>query len=93
MGEKNLMEPEYCSAYMCIIDYVLCNFFQTKDREAEQLWQELKPLMMKFFENIEIKPSLLHGDLWGGNIGETDTEPSDFFLLADDNVNLNSYFL
>lgn len=39
--------------------------------------------MGKFFENIVIKPSLLHGDLWGGNVGETDAEPSNFLYFCD----------
>ena len=28
-----------------------------------------------FFSNIEVFPSLLHGDLWSGNIGQVDDTP------------------
>ncbi|XP_067141055.1 ketosamine-3-kinase-like [Centruroides vittatus] len=45
------------------------------DRETIQLWSELQLKLPKFFKDIEIVPSLLHGDLWGGNVGETDNEP------------------
>ena len=38
------------------------------DAEAEKLWSKLKERMPTFFEGIgEVKPSLLHGDLWSGN--------------------------
>lgn len=30
---------------------------------------ELLDILPKFFEGIEISPSLLHGDLWSGNVG------------------------
>lgn len=53
--------------------------FQRNDDEAEKIWPLLEPLIPKFFENIEIRPSLLHGDLWYGNIGEIpNTEPGKF---------------
>lgn len=45
------------------------------DREARELWSELQIKLPKFFKDIEIIPSLLHGDLWGGNVGETENEP------------------
>ena len=42
------------------------------DAEAEELWSKLKEMIPTFFEGIgEIKPSLLHGDLWSGNAGVT----------------------
>ena len=42
------------------------------DAEAEKLWSKLQELMPTFFEGIgEVKPSLLHGDLWSGNAGVT----------------------
>ena len=42
------------------------------DAEAEKLWSKLKEMMPTFFEGIgEVKPSLLHGDLWSGNAGVT----------------------
>lgn len=47
----------------------------TGDREVGELWSGLQIIIPKFFENIEIKPSLIHGDLWGGNVGETNSEP------------------
>ena len=40
------------------------------DAEAERLWAKLKERIPTFFEGIgEVKPSLLHGDLWSGNAG------------------------
>lgn len=40
------------------------------DREARELWTQILQKLPKFFEGLEIKPALLHGDLWGGNVGE-----------------------
>ncbi|CAL1276696.1 unnamed protein product [Larinioides sclopetarius] len=45
------------------------------DRELTELWSELSLKIPSFFEGIEIKPSLLHGDLWSGNAAETNKEP------------------
>jgi len=35
------------------------------------LWSQLQIKLPKFFEGLEIIPALMHGDLWGGNAGET----------------------
>ena len=40
-----------------------------RDGQVDELWSKLKPKIPRFFEGIEIKPSLLHGDLWSGNAG------------------------
>ncbi|XP_054262014.1 ketosamine-3-kinase-like isoform X2 [Macrosteles quadrilineatus] len=45
------------------------------DREANELWSRLQIVLPTFFKDLEIKPSLLHGDLWGGNAAETKTNP------------------
>ncbi|KAK7789787.1 hypothetical protein R5R35_012337 [Gryllus longicercus] len=45
------------------------------DREARELWVELQHKIPKFFEGIEITPSLLHGDLWSGNAGDANKIP------------------
>lgn len=45
------------------------------DREASELWSELNLKIPGFFVGIDIKPSLLHGDLWSGNVAETDEGP------------------
>ncbi|XP_042220807.1 ketosamine-3-kinase-like isoform X2 [Homarus americanus] len=41
------------------------------DREARELWSHLQLKIPQYFSGIEVKPSLLHGDLWGGNAAET----------------------
>lgn len=46
-----------------------------KDDEASELWGQLKPTIPSFFEGITIKPSLLHGDMWSGNVASIDGEP------------------
>ncbi|KAK2179675.1 hypothetical protein NP493_477g00038 [Ridgeia piscesae] len=45
------------------------------DSEARTLWGQLLPRIPKFFSEVEVRPALLHGDLWGGNVGETDSGP------------------
>ena len=49
----------------------------TKDNEAVRLWKDLKDIMPQFFEGIDVKPSLLHGDLWSGNAGTVDGQPGE----------------
>lgn len=46
-----------------------------KDREAANLWFKLKPKIPNLFEGLQIKPSLVHGDLWAGNVGQADGKP------------------
>ncbi|XP_071542998.1 ketosamine-3-kinase-like isoform X2 [Panulirus ornatus] len=41
------------------------------DREARELWSHLQLKIPQYFKDIEVKPSLLHGDLWSGNVAET----------------------
>ncbi|NWZ42521.1 KT3K kinase, partial [Brachypodius atriceps] len=45
------------------------------DREARELWAQLQLKIPSFFCGVEIVPSLLHGDLWGGNVAEDDSGP------------------
>ena len=45
------------------------------DREARELWPQLERNLPGFFKDVEVKPALLHGDLWGGNVAENDEGP------------------
>ena len=45
------------------------------DDEAKRLWLKLKPKIPEFFSGLDVKPSLLHGDLWSGNAGQADGRP------------------
>ncbi|XP_035233233.1 ketosamine-3-kinase-like [Stegodyphus dumicola] len=45
------------------------------DREARELWSELSLKLPSFFKDITITPALLHGDLWSGNVSETEEGP------------------
>ena len=72
------------------MNYNLCQTFYTRarlkyqldlierdyhDREVRELWPQLQRKIPDLFKDIEIKPALLHGDLWGGNVAETSSEP------------------
>lgn len=53
------------------------------DSYCSNLWENnIAPRLHLLFEDLhgekEIKPSLLHGDLWSGNIGSADGKPSIF---------------
>eukprot|EP00581_Thalassiosira_minuscula_P032279 CAMPEP_0183760842 /NCGR_PEP_ID=MMETSP0739-20130205/8019_1 /TAXON_ID=385413 /ORGANISM="Thalassiosira miniscula, Strain CCMP1093" /LENGTH=341 /DNA_ID=CAMNT_0025998875 /DNA_START=45 /DNA_END=1070 /DNA_ORIENTATION=- len=54
------------------------------DSYCSNLWQnDIRPRLHLLFEDLqgegkEVKPSLLHGDLWSGNIGSADGSPSIF---------------
>ena len=40
------------------------------DASLLRMWtNDIAPRLPVLFENLEVKPSLLHGDLWSGNIG------------------------
>lgn len=60
-------------AYLMTVNFDY--FVQKGDREALELWSRLQIILPTFFKDLEIKPSLLHGDLWGGNAAETKTNP------------------
>lgn len=45
------------------------------DSEARELWSELSLKLPVYFKDIPITPSLLHGDLWSGNVAETKERP------------------
>jgi len=49
-------------------------FFQYGDREVSELWNCIIRLIPRLFNGVDVKPSLLHGDLWRGNSGQTKTE-------------------
>jgi len=47
-----------------------------QDEEVNELWMKVeKKLPLLFPANLEIFPSLLHGDLWCGNAGESNQHP------------------
>ena len=39
------------------------------------LWSQMRPKMSTFFQDLEIFPSLLHGDLWSGNMAQCEGTP------------------
>lgn len=39
------------------------------------MWSRLQIIIPKFFKDQRIRPSLLHGDLWGGNAAQTKRHP------------------
>ncbi|XP_061702842.1 ketosamine-3-kinase [Syngnathoides biaculeatus] len=45
------------------------------DREVRELWAALQLKIPEFFQDTEVVPALLHGDLWGGNVAETSEGP------------------
>lgn len=45
------------------------------DREALGLWSALQLKIPDLFRDLDIVPSLLHGDLWGGNVAEDSSGP------------------
>jgi len=47
------------------------------DARCDKLWNnDIAPRLGALFEGITVKPSMLHGDLWSGNIGSANGSPS-----------------
>ena len=44
----------------------------------KELWPKLKSKIPDFFKEIQVEPSLLHGDLWSGNSGEDSSGPGNY---------------
>ena len=36
------------------------------------------PLVPSYFKDLTIRPVLLHGDMWSGNVGELDDRPGKY---------------
>ncbi|XP_059149641.1 ketosamine-3-kinase-like [Physella acuta] len=67
------------------------------DREAEAEWNSLSQNLHKMFKGLDIKPALLHGDLWGGNAGSTDDgpvifDPASFYGHAEYDLAISKMF-
>ena len=51
----------------------------SRDNELQLLGDEvIEKRVPEMFKGLNIKPSILHGDLWSGNIGTVDEKPSIF---------------
>jgi len=49
-----------------------------RDPELSKLGEQLCNNLGDYFEGITVKPSILHGDLWSGNVSGVDGEPGIF---------------
>ena len=63
----------------CVKDFL---HWQYGDREAGELWAQLQLKIPGLLGGLEVWPSLLHGDLWSGNVGEVDGVPGLVFPLC-----------
>ena len=45
------------------------------DREASDLWSQVLPKLDTLFKDVDVKPALLHGDLWSGNAAADQSGP------------------
>ena len=52
-----------------------------RDDEANTVWKGLKEIIPQFFIGLDVKPSLLHGDLWSGNAGTVDGKPGSIIFI------------
>ncbi|RLV97010.1 hypothetical protein DV515_00012215 [Chloebia gouldiae] len=73
------------------------------DRKARELWAQLQVQAVlsaedtQFFCGVEIVPSLLHGDLWGGNVAEDDSgliifDPASFYSHSEYDLAITGMF-
>eukprot|EP00586_Coscinodiscus_wailesii_P007331 CAMPEP_0172492008 /NCGR_PEP_ID=MMETSP1066-20121228/22975_1 /TAXON_ID=671091 /ORGANISM="Coscinodiscus wailesii, Strain CCMP2513" /LENGTH=315 /DNA_ID=CAMNT_0013261363 /DNA_START=241 /DNA_END=1188 /DNA_ORIENTATION=- len=46
------------------------------DSACSKIWADIAPRLGALFEDVDVKPSLLHGDLWSGNIGSVEGRPT-----------------
>jgi len=49
-----------------------------RDAEMSKMGEALIERLPEFFDGVEVRPSLLHGDLWSGNVSAVDGSPSIF---------------
>ncbi|CAK8684794.1 ketosamine-3-kinase-like isoform X2 [Clavelina lepadiformis] len=62
---RNRLKPQ--------IDMIVSTYH---NRDMLTLWPELERILPNVFpKNLNISPSLLHGDIWGNNVGEVSNEP------------------
>lgn len=51
-----------------------------KQEVLENFWPRLKPMIPELFKGIDVKPSLLHGDLWVENTARWLNKPGCVFI-------------
>lgn len=53
----------------------------SRNNELRDLWTDLKEVVSTYFPpSLEILPSLLHGDLWSGNVAAVDGQPGELYV-------------
>ena len=73
---------------------MLCvHVMKENDKELQDLWDKLSPMIPRFFGGLEIEPALLHGDLWSGNVAENDSGPGEPHEYSATCYNLSWYTL
>ncbi|XP_064613414.1 ketosamine-3-kinase-like [Liolophura sinensis] len=74
--QENTWNEDWIKFYAQKIEYQVKKVEEDHgDREVRELWSLALIKVPSLFKNVEVKPALLHGDLWGGNAAETTTEP------------------
>ncbi|XP_060064709.1 ketosamine-3-kinase-like [Ylistrum balloti] len=76
LPQDNTWEKSWVTFYARKLDFQLNKIEKEyNDKEARELWSTLQLKLPKFFQGLTIKPALMHGDLWGGNVGELESCP------------------
>nr|XP_054749571.1 ketosamine-3-kinase-like [Lytechinus pictus]XP_054749572.1 ketosamine-3-kinase-like [Lytechinus pictus]XP_054768893.1 ketosamine-3-kinase-like [Lytechinus pictus] len=70
---------------------------KSSDKELREMWPLLERRIPKLFEGSEITPSLLHGDLWGGNAGQLEScpvvyDPASFYGHHEFDLSIGAMF-
>lgn len=77
-----IVAAAYCSIQAWLPDSLPCTLSmqQQQQQQALPLCPRTPPSLQYFFEDVagEIKPSVLHGDLWSGNIAGVEGQPAIF---------------
>lgn len=60
-------------------NFIICTFLFDQ-KVFEDFWPRLRAKIPLFFKGIEVKPSLLHGDLWAENAAQKGSKPGKNFI-------------
>ncbi|CAB4064087.1 FN3KRP [Lepeophtheirus salmonis] len=73
LPQKNEWNPDWISFYTSKLQEQMDRIkVEQDDEEVEELWLKCKDKIPNLFAGITIKPSLIHGDMWSGNVKQLD---------------------